>query len=155
MVRYRDKRAAQRQYDVPGDRHRSLRSSLPDAAVRHQHTLQKASGKRRRIHSRGVLGTIGNTITKSTGTTNMMFLVLFVPLLLQTRDALFGTWQLASSSGPSAYSRVTCKIEPWQEGVRVVYDMVGLRGGITHWEWTGKLDGKDYPLEGIEENVTD
>lgn len=84
-----------------------------------------------------------------------MILVLFVPLLLQTSDALFGTWRLVSSSGPSAYSRVTCKIEPWQEGVRVVYDMVGLRGGVTHWEWTGKLDGKDYPLEGIEENVTD
>jgi hypothetical protein len=84
-----------------------------------------------------------------------MLLVLFVSLLLQTSDALFGTWRLVSSSGPSAYSRVTCKIEPWQDSVRVVYDMVGLRGGVTHWEWTGKLDGKDYPLQGIEENVTD
>ena len=84
-----------------------------------------------------------------------MLLVLLVSLPLQTRDALFGTWQLVSSSGPSAYSRVTCKIEPWQDGVRVVYDMVGLRGGVTHWEWNGKLDGKDYPLQGIEENVTD
>ena len=84
-----------------------------------------------------------------------MLLVLFVPLLLQTPDRLFGTWRLVSSSGPSAYSRVTCKIEPWQDAMRVVYDMVGLRGGVTHWEWTGKLDGQDYPLEGIEENVTD
>jgi hypothetical protein len=84
-----------------------------------------------------------------------MLLVLFVSLQLQPPDPLFGTWQLVSSSGPSAYSRVTCKIEPWQEGVRVVYDMVGLRGGVTHWEWNGKLDGKDYPLQGIEENVTD
>jgi hypothetical protein len=84
-----------------------------------------------------------------------MLLLLFVPLLLQAPDALFGTWRLVSSSGPSAYSRVTCKIEPWQDGVRVVYDMVGLRGGVTHWEWDGKLDGKDYPLEGIEEAVTD
>jgi hypothetical protein len=33
--------------------------------------------------------------------------------------------------------------------------MVGNRGGVTHWEWTGKLDGKDYPLEGVEEAVTD
>jgi hypothetical protein len=84
-----------------------------------------------------------------------MLLVLFVSLALQAPDALFGTWQLVSSSGPSAYSRVTCKIEPWQGGVRVVYDMVGLRGGVTHWEWNGKLDGKDYPLQGIEEDVTD
>jgi hypothetical protein len=26
--------------------------------------------------------------------------------------------------------------------------MVGNRGGVTHWEWTGKLDGKDYPVTG-------
>jgi len=32
--------------------------------------------------------------------------------------------------------------------------MVGTRGGVTHWEWTGKLDGKDYPLEGVEEVLT-
>lgn len=32
--------------------------------------------------------------------------------------------------------------------------MIGIRGGVTHWEWTGRLDGKDYVLEGIEEVVT-
>jgi hypothetical protein len=84
-------------------------------------------------------------------------LLLVVPLLrvAEVQEPLFGTWRLTSASGPSAYSRVTTKIEPWQDGIRVIYDMVGNRGGVTHWEWTGKIDGKDYPLEGIEEAVTD
>jgi hypothetical protein len=32
--------------------------------------------------------------------------------------------------------------------------MVGDRGGVTHREWIGKLDGKDYAMQGIEEVVT-
>lgn len=81
--------------------------------------------------------------------------MLLVPFVFQSPEPLLGTWQLTSSSGPTAYSRVTCKIEPSQDRLRVIYDMVGNRGGVTHWEWTGKLDGKDYPLEGVEEAVTD
>jgi hypothetical protein len=36
----------------------------------------------------------------------------------------------------------------------MVYDLVGVRGGITHLEWTGTLDGQDYPLQGVEEFIT-
>jgi hypothetical protein len=57
-------------------------------------------------------------------------------------------------ASPPAYARVTCRIEPWQDGLKVVYDMIGTRGGVTHWEWTGRLDGRDYPLQGVEEVVT-
>jgi hypothetical protein len=89
-------------------------------------------------------------------------LVLFVFLHLcwgLDQEPLFGTWRLdfASSkfaSGPPPYIRLTCKIEPWKDGLKVTYDMVGDRGGVTHWEWTGRLDGKDYVLQGIEEVVT-
>ena len=84
-----------------------------------------------------------------------IFLALLVPFLFQAPEPLFGTWILQHATGPSAYARVSCRIEPWPEGLRVIYDMVGNRGGVTHWEWTGKLDGKDYPLEGVEENITD
>jgi len=80
--------------------------------------------------------------------------MLLASFLFQVQEPLFGTWRLESASGPSAYARVTCKIEPWQDGLRVIYDMVGTRGGVTHWEWTGKLDGKDYPLHGVEEVIT-
>jgi hypothetical protein len=83
-----------------------------------------------------------------------VLLGLCVSLIGQTPEPLLGTWHLRSASGPSAYTRVTCKIESWEDGLRVIYDMVGTRGGVTHWEWTGKLDGKDYPLEGVEEVIT-
>ena len=98
---------------------------------------------------------LGKIINRNTRSARSSFsLVLLAPLLLQPQQTLFGTWLLDSASGPSAYSRVTCKIEPWQDGLRVIYDMVGTRGGVTHWEWTGKLDGKDYPLQGVEEVIT-
>ena len=38
--------------------------------------------------------------------------------------------------------------------MKVVYEMVHPRGGVTHLEWMGKLDGKDYPLQGIDAFVT-
>ena len=38
--------------------------------------------------------------------------------------------------------------------MKVIYDMVHPRGGVTHLEWTGKLDGKDYQLQGIDAFVT-
>jgi hypothetical protein len=77
----------------------------------------------------------------------------------QSREPLLGTWRLnfaesTFASGPPPYVRVTCKIDAWEDGLKVTYDMVGERGGVTHWEWTGKLDGKDYALQGIEEVVT-
>jgi hypothetical protein len=56
--------------------------------------------------------------------------------------------------GPPPYSRAQYVIEPWKDGVKVTYDMVYPRGGTTHWEWTGKFDGRPYPLQGIDEYVT-
>ena len=32
--------------------------------------------------------------------------------------------------------------------------MVRPRGGVTHLEWTGQFDGRDYPVQGVEEYVT-
>src|SRR5207249_4369137 len=77
----------------------------------------------------------------------------------QDREPLLGTWRLnfaqsTFASGPPPYARVTTKIESSDDGLKVIYDMVGERGGVTHWEWMGRLDGKDYPLEGIEEVAT-
>lgn len=71
-----------------------------------------------------------------------------------------GTWtlDLAKSTydpGPPPYKRARFTIEPGEDGaVRVVYDMVRVRGGVTHLEWTGKFDGNDYPVQGVEELVT-
>ena len=78
-------------------------------------------------------------------------------------NSLAGTWKLnlAKSSyeaGPPPYKRSTCKIEFLTEGVdaflKVTYDNVAIRGGVSHLEWVGKLDGKDYPIEGIDDVLT-
>lgn len=70
-----------------------------------------------------------------------------------------GLWRLnlersAYRPGPAPYRRATYRIEPHDRGVRVVYDMVRPRGGVTHLEWTGWFDGRDYPVQGVEEFVT-
>jgi len=87
-------------------------------------------------------------------------LALPYPVAGQARAPWFGTWtlNLAKSSydpGPPPFKRGTCTIEPSQrgmlDGVNIVYDMVRPRGGITHLEWTGRFDGNDYALQGIED----
>ncbi len=64
----------------------------------------------------------------------------------------FGAWKLATNS--DRYKRVTSKIEPWGDGLKVTYDMVGTRGGVTHMEWTGKFDGRDYTVQGVDYVLT-
>jgi hypothetical protein len=70
-----------------------------------------------------------------------------------------GTWRLnleksSYEPGPPPYVRSQFTIQPHEGGVRVIYDMVRPRGGVTHLEWDGKFDGRDYPVQGVEEYVT-
>jgi hypothetical protein len=70
-----------------------------------------------------------------------------------------GTWKLnpaksSNNSDPPRYKRTTCRIEPWEDGLKVTYDLVGIRGGVTHMEWTGRFDGKDYPMQGVDSVLT-
>jgi hypothetical protein len=71
----------------------------------------------------------------------------------------FGFWRLnlAQSTyqpGPPPYRRATYRIARHGDGIRVVYDMVRPRGGTIHLEWTGQFDGRDYPVQGVDEVVT-
>jgi hypothetical protein len=70
----------------------------------------------------------------------------------------FGTWQQGPPESnwfnPWPYQKVTLRIEPWNDGLRVVYDMVRRRGGITHMEWSGRFDGRDYPVQGVDYVLT-
>src|SRR5499427_10268500 len=82
-------------------------------------------------------------------------------LLLMAGEPLgpwFGTWKLnpakSTSNSESRFKRVTLKVEPWQDGLKVTYEMVGVRGGVTHMEWTGKFDGRDYPMQGVDNVLT-
>jgi hypothetical protein len=77
----------------------------------------------------------------------------------QVPAARFGTWTLnvAKSTydpGPPPYRRARYMIEPRDDGLKVTYEMVHPRGGLTHLEWTGRLDGRDYRVQGLDDVVT-
>jgi len=86
----------------------------------------------------------------------IIFLVF--TLLVQARSTWFGTWkqdfEKSTTNRDSRYKRVVLQIIPALDGLKVTYDMTGTRGGVTHMEWTGKFDGKDYPVQGVDYVLT-
>ena len=76
----------------------------------------------------------------------------------QAQAPWFGTWQQVPPEkkwfDPWPYQTVTLRIEPSDDGLRVVYDMVRRRGGIQHMEWSGRFDGRDYPVQGVDYVLT-
>ena len=78
--------------------------------------------------------------------------------LAQTPAPWFGTWALnfdKSSGNPGQrFKKVTTRIEPSGDGLKVIYDAIGVRGGITHMEWTGKFDGTDRAVQGVDYVLT-
>jgi hypothetical protein len=67
------------------------------------------------------------------------------------QDAHMGTWKLneaKSKIGPGAPKFATVVNEMSGENVKVTLDGTGSDGKPTHNEWTGKFDGKDYPVTG-------
>ena len=86
-----------------------------------------------------------------------ILLVVLMVIADPAQAPWFGTWKLhpaTSAANSDRFKRVTFRIEPAEEGLKVIYDMVGSRGGITHMEWNGKFDGKDYPVEGVDYVLT-
>jgi hypothetical protein len=75
--------------------------------------------------------------------------------------AWVGVWTLSAvlSGSPNStaqriYTRGTRQIHSSDSTVTIVDDLVRIRGGVVHLEWTGKLDGGDYPVEGVEVFLT-
>jgi hypothetical protein len=62
-----------------------------------------------------------------------------------------GTWKLneaKSKFSPGAQKNTMVMYEMAGDNVKVTVDGVDAQGKPTHSEWTGKFDGKDYPLTG-------
>jgi hypothetical protein len=62
-----------------------------------------------------------------------------------------GTWKLdeaKSKIAAGAPKNTTVVYEAAGDSVKVIVDGVGADGQPSHNEWTGKFDGKDYPLTG-------
>ena len=66
-------------------------------------------------------------------------------------DAFTGTWKLneaKSKMAPNAPKNNTVVYEAASENVKVTIDGADRDGKPTHNQWTGKFDGKDYPVTG-------
>jgi hypothetical protein len=66
-------------------------------------------------------------------------------------DVNMGTWKLneaKSKFSPGAAKNNSVVYEAAGDSIKVTVDGVGTDGKPTHNEWTGKFDGKDYPLTG-------
>src|SRR5690349_10555419 len=66
-------------------------------------------------------------------------------------DPQLGTWKLneaKSKIGAGGPKLTTVIYEPAGDGVKVTVDGVGGDGKPIHSEWTGKYDGKEYPVTG-------
>jgi hypothetical protein len=62
-----------------------------------------------------------------------------------------GTWKLNEAKSkfpPGASKNLTVVYEAAGDNVKVTVDGVDGDGKPTHSEWTGKFDGKDYPVTG-------
>ena len=66
-------------------------------------------------------------------------------------NANMGTWKLneAKSMNPAGFPKNTTVVyEAQGDNVKVTTDGTDRDGKPVHTEWTGKFDGKDYPLTG-------
>ena len=62
-----------------------------------------------------------------------------------------GTWKLneaKSKFSPGSGKNTTVVYEAAGDDIKVTVDGVDAAGSPTHSEWTGKFDGKDYPVTG-------
>ena len=66
-------------------------------------------------------------------------------------DDFIGTWKLneaKSKFAPGVPKNHTVVFEAAGDDVKITVDGVDNDGKSTHSEWTGKFDGKDYPVTG-------
>jgi hypothetical protein len=70
---------------------------------------------------------------------------------LAADDPFMGTWKLnaaKSKIGAGAATNTTVVYAPAGDSVKVTVDGVDGSGKPSHSEWTGKMDGKEYPVTG-------
>ena len=87
--------------------------------------------------------------TKTTGLT--LALCFFAAALCFADDPQMGTWKLneaKSKFAPGVPKNHTVVYETVGDNVKITADGTDKDGKATHNEWTGKFDGKDYPVTG-------
>jgi hypothetical protein len=79
------------------------------------------------------------------------FFGFFMGLALYAADPNMGTWKLDESKSklpPSGAKNTVVAYTAVGDSVKVTVDGVDWDGKTFHSEWTGKYDGKDYPVKG-------
>ena len=74
-----------------------------------------------------------------------------VAVCLAADADMMGTWKLneaKSKIGPGAAKNSSVVYEAAGDSIKVTVDGIDGAGKPAHNEWTGKFDGKDYPLTG-------
>ena len=74
-----------------------------------------------------------------------------VAVCLAADDAVMGTWKLNEAKSKISLGTLrtaTVVYEAAGDNVKVTTDGTDGDGKPTHSEWTGKFDGKDYPVTG-------
>jgi hypothetical protein len=77
--------------------------------------------------------------------------VFFAVAVCFAADVQMGTWKLNEAKSkitPGSPKNTTVVCEAAGDSVKVTVNGVDADGKPTHNEWTGKFDGKDYPVTG-------
>jgi hypothetical protein len=79
-------------------------------------------------------------------------LTLFVGLTMcVAQKPHLGTWKVNEAKSkitPGTQENLTVTYEAAGDNVKATLDGIDAQGKPTHNEWTGKFDGKDYPVTG-------
>jgi hypothetical protein len=97
----------------------------------------------------GKSGSMGLMKTQMTGLT--LALCFFGAAVCLADDPQMGTWKLneaKSKFAPGVPKNHTVVYETAGDNVKITVDGTDKDGKSTHNEWTGKFDGKDYPVTG-------
>ena len=77
--------------------------------------------------------------------------VFAVVAVCRAADVNIGSWKLneaKSKISPGAPKNTMVVIAAADDSMKVTVDGIGADGKPAHNEWTGKFDGKDYPITG-------
>jgi hypothetical protein len=102
-----------------------------------------------KINSTGLFFIGGNMKAKTIVLT--LALYFFAAAVCYAQDVQMGTWKLNEAKSKIAAGVAknhTVVYEPAGDSVKVTVDGTDRDGNPTHNEWTGKFDGKDYPVTG-------
>jgi hypothetical protein len=97
----------------------------------------------------GKSGSMGPMKTQMTGLT--LALCFLGAAVCFADDPQMGTWKLneaKSKFAPGVPKNHTVVYETAGDNVKITVDGTDKDGKSTHNEWTGKFDGKDYPVTG-------